>query len=308
MAGVSEKQFDEITEKVEVQYKGVKTMIVTASGEWTQGDGDLREALIEVEDGAVDLERDTAWDRTTQKYALSANWFTSPKFGLTGQVYHKIRTNEYDTSLDSTPPEGSDRYPAYITYQKFTTDDINLRLTWRPDPKVTLVARVDDQQTTIDSEQEGLARVESGDLKTRIYSGAVTFLPRGWLMLQGTINYVSDSLDTGLTGSALNTVNNSTSDYWIGTLTMFLAISDDTDLQLEYTAYEADNYFDNSEYTVPYGVGETESMIGVGVTHRFSDQMMISANYSYATFESDTYGGNNDYDAHTIYGRLAYRF
>jgi hypothetical protein len=308
MEGMSESQFDEIRENIEVQYRGAKSIIVTASGEWSQGDGNLRETLVEVEDDSIDIARDTARDRTTEKYALSANWGPSTTFGVTAQAYHKIRKNEYDSSLDSTPPGSTFRYPAYIANQEFTTDDINLRVTWRPDPKIKLVARVDDQNTTIDSQMEELASVKSGDLKTRIYSGAVTLMPQNWLLIQGTINYTSDQLDSGQNDSVLDVAPNSTSDYWIGTLNLFLAINEDTDLQLEYTAYEADNYFDNSATTVPFGVGEKEDQFGIGITRRFSDQMMISAHYGYATYESATTGNNNDYDAHTLYGRLAYRF
>ena len=127
-------------------------------------------------------------------------------------------------------------------------------------------------------------------------------------MLQANINYVTDKVDTGLTGSALNTVNNATNDYWIGTISAIMAVDDNTDVQVNYTAYEADNYIDNSAYTVPYGVGEKEKMIGASVTHRFSEQMMVSANYTYADFSSVTVGGYNDYTAHTLYGRVMYRF
>ena len=308
LAGMSDKQFDEIGEEIEVQFGGLKSVIMYASAQWTQGDGDLRESIIEVEDGAIDLERDTGWDRNTDKYSIGANWHPTATFGIAGEFYHKVRTNDYETTQDSTPPSGGDRFPAFITYQSFTTDDINVRVTWRPDPKVTIVARVDDQQTSIDSQEEGLSRVQSGDLETRIYSGAVTFLPQGWLMLQANINYVTDKVDTGLTGSALNTVNNATNDYWIGTISAIMAVDDNTDVQVNYTAYEADNYIDNSAYTVPYGVGEKEKMIGASVTHRFSEQMMVSANYTYADFSSVTVGGYNDYTAHTLYGRVMYRF
>lgn len=308
LAGMSEKQFDEIGESIELEYRGLRTVILAATAEFTQGDGDLRESLIEVEDGAVDLERDTGWDRTTEKYAIGANWHPGRTIGISAEAYRKVRTIEYNTRQDSTPPTGGDRFPAFVSYQSFTTDDINLRVTWRPDPKLSIVARVDDQQTSIVSQEDGLSRTESGDLDTRIYSGSVTFLPQGWMMLQGTVNYVSDKVNTGLTGSALNIVNNATNDYWIGTLTMILALDDDTDLQMNYTAYEADNYIDDSAYTVPYGVGEKEQMLGASVTRRFSEQMMVSLNYTYADFESDTVGGYNDYSAHTIYGRVMYRF
>ena len=101
LAGMSEKQFDEIGEEIEVQFGGLKSVIMYASAQWTQGDGDLRESLIEVEDGHVDIVRDTGWDRTTEKYAIGANWHPASTFGVAVQAYRKERTNEYDTTQDT---------------------------------------------------------------------------------------------------------------------------------------------------------------------------------------------------------------
>src|SRR5690606_28160092 len=142
-----------------VRYTGAEDWTHSVRAEWAQGDGELMEELVEVHTGAIDLDRDTELDRAMQRYTYTANWYARPGLTFAAQAYYRLRINDFDNIRDSTPgPGGGDRYPAYIIGQDFETTDFNIRMTWRPDPSLTLVTRYDRQSNSVTTTEAGFTK------------------------------------------------------------------------------------------------------------------------------------------------------
>lgn len=301
----------DVSESLEVRYTGLTNWVLYVRGEWLQGEGDLTEREMEL-DGTVDLFRETDSTRFTQKYVTGANWYPHRRVSLAGQYYYKTRANDYDHIADSTSndPTSGNRYPAYIRDQDFQTHDVNFRVTLRPVQNVTLVSRYDFQLSTIDNRMDNLAMVEGAESTAHIFSQSITWVPWHRLYLQGSVNYVVDETETPAVWQVpgTNLVQTAENSYWNVTAGAGLVLTPKTDLHTQYYYYRADNYEDNSFYSVPYGAGAKEHSVTATLVHRFSAWMQGTLKYGFFTGDDETSGGHNDYTAHLAYTSLRFRF
>jgi hypothetical protein len=303
-----ERGFTDVTEGLEIRYTGLTNWVFYARGEWLQGDGSLQERETEAQTGLVF--RDTDSSRLTQKYVVGANWYPLRNLNFASQYYHKSRKNDYDHLVDSTSnlPTSSDRYPAYIRDQDFTTDDVNFRVTYRPFGNLTLVSRYDFQLSTIDSRMDFLEDVESGRMTSHIFGESITWTPINRLFLQGTLNYAIDRAETPAVDAISGLVQRADNDYIDASVTAGFALTEKTDLQAQYFVYYSDNYADNSALSVPYNASAEEHGITGTIIHRFTSAMQWTFKYGWTTLTDKTYGGRNDYEAHMFFSSFRYRF
>jgi len=306
----SNKDFLDLSQRLEARYTGIKNWVLYARGDWAQGNGDLQERLTTFNTGVVDLERDTDLTELRQKYSAGANWYPLRRVNLSAQYYYKDNDYDYDHRLDSTPNGGADRYPAYLTRQNFNTHDVNARVTFIPFGSLVSVSRYDYQTSTIDTQGAGGPVTESADIQTHIFSQSLTWNPLSRLYVNGTFSYVTDSTETpaneltpvsGLAPKAEN-------DYWQATVGLGYILNDKTDLSAEYTYSEADNYEGVGAGSLPYGAGYQEHLAVFTVARRISENLRVLARYGYFKNDDETYGGNNDYTAHLVWGSVQYRF
>jgi hypothetical protein len=305
----SERGLLDISEAIELRYTGVTNWVFFARGTWLQGQGDLDESFDNRSTAVNVLARSTDDDRFSQKYAAGVNWYPLRRFNLGAGYYYKLRNNDYDHSTDSSSnaPGSLNRYPAFLTAQDFETHDFNAKATWRPLNNLTLVARYDYQLSTIDTQGDNLASVESAQTTSHILGASVSWVPWHRLYFQGGLNYVTDRTHTpveNITRAVLDSEN----DYWNGSLTAGLALDDKTDLTATYFYYRADNYSDNSAVGLPYGVGIEEHGLTASLGRQLSRRIRWTIRYGFFTSDDETSGGNNDYDAHLVYSTLQYRF
>ena len=311
----SERGFTDVSEALELRYSGVTNWLFYVRGEWLEAQGNLEEQQSNTDPNApgVTLYRDTHDDRLTQKYLVGANWYPRRRLNLAAQYYHKIKQNDYAHRTDSTPndPDSGDRYPAYLTAQDFETDDVNVRMTWRPLNNLTFISRYDFQLSTVDTKADFLDRIQSGKMTTHIFSESVSWSPFGRLYLQGSVNYVLDRTETpanDLTDSAANLVPESRNDYWNATATAGYALDDKTDLRAQYFYYRADDYVDNSLASQPYGAGAEEHGVSAELSREITPRLRWTLKYAFFSNRDQTSGGHNNYDAHGVYSSLRYRF
>jgi hypothetical protein len=312
----------DITESLEARYTGVTNVVLYARGEWLQGEGDISETeeFIEEDGVEVQIDRMTESTRFTQKYVTGANWYPHRKVAVATQYYHRIRENEYDhirDSVDTEPRPGpapggnnnsGDLYPAFITSQGFTTDDVNFRVTLKPLSNLSFVTRYDFQITTIDSEMKRRAEVESANSTAHIITESITWSPLARLYLQASGSYTFDELESPA-DFILPRVQVSENHYWTASGTIGFALTDKTDLTANYSYFLADNYDPSISNTgLAFGVGLEEHTIGGSVVHRFSKRMQLVTRYTFLTSEDETAGGFNDYDAHLLSSTLRFRF
>ena len=310
-AAENERGYMDIAERLEIRYSGLTNWLFYARGDWLQGDGDLRERQVALATGTVELARDSDFTRLTQKYTAGANWYPLRHLNLSAQYYHKMRDNKYEDDVDSTANgAGGNRYPAFLRDQSFDTDDVNVRVTWRPLSTVSLISRYDYQWSTIDTRAAGFSELETAEMTSHILSETVSWTPRHWLYLQGGVNYVWDETRTPANDPPApgGLVLDSENDYWQATFTTGLALGAKTDLQLEYTYSRADNYVDNSAAGQPFGAGFEEHTAFATLSRPITRSMIWKLRYGYFKSRDQATGGHTDYEAHLIYTSMTYRF
>lgn len=304
LEGLSNKDWLEVSGRVEVRYTGVENWAQTFRAEWLRGDGELMEELIDVHTGAVGPDRDTELTRDTQQYTYTANWYAKPGLSFAGGGYYRLRINDFTNVRDSTPAAGADRYPAYIIGQDFETTDLNVRMTWRPRANLTLVTRYDWQDNSVVTTEAGFLKGESSTLESRILSQSFTWLPKPQMYFMGSVNLVKDELATPAAARVLDAEN----DYLSGTLTAGFAVSEASDLVFDYGYNRADNYVDSTALSVPYLSGFKQAYGSATWVYRLSEHLVYTLRYSLATNRELLAGGFNNYDAHTLYTKIQYRF
>ncbi|MBI3884343.1 MAG: hypothetical protein HY302_01230 [Opitutae bacterium] len=310
----SEKNWKVISESVEARYTGVKNVSLNLKGEWTKSEGDLSELRL-LEPGtplqAVSIDRDTNFERNTQKYAATANWYVRPGTTVAVQYFYKIRTNDYNSPRDNTVST-ADRYPAYIANQDFETNDFNARLSTKLGATLRSVTRYDYQKTTIRTQDLGLAFDQSANMTSHIIAETLTWNPLNRWYVQGGINVVWDTLRTpasALTGAAGGLVKNSDANYVDFNLGSGYALDDASDLYFDYSLTQSkDNFVDNSTRTVAYGSEAKRQLASVTWTRKLDRRTSVTLKYAYAKNDDVPSGGFANYEAHLFYGKVQYRF
>lgn len=309
------RDFLDVTESLDVRYTGITNWVLYARAELLEGSGTLRETdRILADTGTGDpISRVTDSHRLTQKYAIGANWYPAKMVNFAAQFYHKDRDNDYDHKEDPTtpptvPPPPQGYYPAFIEGQRFTTEDANFRVTLRPINNVTLVTRYDFQYTTIHSDMQLLPEVESGRDTAHIITESITWMPINRMYVQVGGSYTLDQMFSPA-NNVLPRVQVSKNNYYTADASVGYALTEKTDLTVNYAYYLADNY-DPGIFAVglPFGASLEEHTIGGSVTHRFSKRMQLTTRYVFMTSNDSTSGGNNNFDAHLISATLRYRF
>ena len=85
-------------------------------------------------------------------------------------------------------------------------------------------------------------------------------------------------------------------------------MDDKTDLQVQYTYYNADDYINNARFSQPYGSGAVQQSVTASISRRISNNLRLTLKYGYFTYHDITSGGHNNYNANLIYGSLQIRF
>lgn len=300
------REFLDVTESIDIRYTGITNWVLYARTEWLEGDGTLseHERFIDLP-VTSDIVRYTDSGRFTQKYAVGANWYATRKVNTAFQYYHKERSNDYTHTV--TNIEGL--YPGFIQDQDFSTDDANVRVTWKILNNLTTISRYDLQFNTIDSRMGTLADAQSAQGTSHIITESVTWSPLARLYLQASGSYTIDRFRTPATDLVPGLVQVAENNYYTASGTIGYALTEKTDTTLNYNYYLADNY-DPSNFTtgMAYGAGLEEHEIGLGIVHRFNKRMQLSANYAFLTSHDATSGGHNDFDAHVLSTSLRVRF
>jgi hypothetical protein len=307
----SERALTEVTERLEARYNGVTNWVFYARGDWSQGQGDLKEnggngPLV----SSMGIDRVTDDNRFTQKYTVGVNWYPWYRMNLDLQYYHKTRDNEYSHSVDSTPNVGPNEYPAFFKLQNFTTEDLSGRLTWRALKNLTFVTRYDFQYSTVDSTPAApslISGVESSLVHSHILSESVTWIPWPRLYFQGAFNYVIDRTDTPAE-KYVPTAADAKNDYLTASVTGGFVVDNRTDLQAHYFYYRANDSAGNPEFTQPFGADAEEHAAVISLSRRINRHLRVSLKYGYFIFHDWASGGLNDSTAHMVFMGAHYRF
>ena len=296
------KKWDEFAQSLVFRYSG-RDWTFNIAGDWAQGEGTVEEERI-LHTGVFTIDRDNENTRTMQKYSFRTNWYAKPGLTVSAEYYQKRNANDYKAVRDNTPAGTADRYPAYITDQDFSTDDFNLRLSWRPAPLLSTVTRYDYQRSRINSNEAGLSPVESSRMVSHILSESVTWTPVNRLFLNANVNVTWDQLATPAYKFVLNSDNN----YVNGTIGGGYAFAKLDDVYVDYSFYRANNFVDNSALSLPFAADRKMQGAYVTWVRRQTEHLIYTFKYGYVTNRDVTWAGRNDFDAHVLYAKVQYTF
>lgn len=295
------------TEELEVRYSGLPDMLLYGRFQWTQGDKDSGEYEL---DRNANIRRIVDVDTGKGKYVLGANWYPMSGVSLAAQYFYENR----DQSFTSNDASGNRDLGAQMLEHNSETNDINLRLTWRAAPNLTLISRYDFVQTTIENRTTVypggvptiLALIESADISKHVFSESVTWSPVENAYLQGTFSYIKSSTDTPADTANPAVIHDSDNDYTTASLTAGYSFDKNTDLTVGYTYFRADDY-SGFPTALGFGTDLEEHMFSVALNRRINANMIW--NLGYAFYKSnDGSGGINNYDAHLVSTGLQVRF
>lgn len=309
----SQRSLIDVSERLELKYTGITNWVFYARGDWLQGTGDLDERLTGDPLPLLNnVNRSTDDERYMQKYTVGFNWYPIRRFSVSSEYYHKNRVNKYDRINYVAPFLPVNLYPNYFARQEFDTDDVNLRLTWRPLNNLTLVGRYDFQYSTIENRAfDNFGDLETAEITSHILSGSVTWSPFNRLWLQGSISYSMDKTDTladTLTGAAYGLVLDARNNYWNTTVSAGYALTEKADFETSYSFYRADNGQNNAIWGLPLGSNAKEHSVTAGIVYRFSNRMRWNIKYGYYDYSDALNGKNNDYTAHMVFSTIQMRF
>jgi outer membrane receptor for ferrienterochelin and colicin len=194
--------------------------------------------------------------------------------------------------------------------QDFETYDGNVRVTWRPHQKVSLVGRYEYQLSTIHSTPDtlsGLGEVEASEMTSHIFALNANWTPWSRLYLQAGVNYVISETDTP-TSEYTEAILDAQNNYWTVNLNSGFVVDDKTDLNLGVFYFSADNYDNNSAYGLPLGLSAEEYGITATLTRRLTERLRLTLRYAYFDYNEDTFGGHESFASHWVYSGLQYRF
>jgi hypothetical protein len=305
-SGQSSRDVIDVTESLDTRYTGFTNWVLSARGEWEQGQGNLSQSggLSQVAGiGAQPLSPgETDDNRFFQKYSLGARWY--PLRRLTMDVGGYYKDHQYDYS---NPPNTASND---FSMQSFQTIDINARLTLRPIENVSLVGRYEYQYSTVNTQPDpasGLGGVESSRMISHIVGGDVSWMPWSRLSLQAGIDSVWSQTKTPVTDYT-QAILNSQNNYWTVNFSSDFVLDDRTDLNVTYFYYQADDYQNNASAGVAVGAGAREHGVTATLTRRITQNLRASLKYNYYNSADAASGGFNNFEAHLIFASMQYRF
>jgi hypothetical protein len=334
-AADTSNEFNNFAETLELRYTGIANWVFYARGDWEEETGTVHEHEVVGPTDQGALNKDT--DLIAQKYTAGANWYPMATLNLAGQYYHKSAdyNNDFNSELDVPATPGSERNQRLLN-QTLDTDDVNFRITWRPTLPghlgiISFVTRYDYLSalitgrwaisptqtgvfpapptpvsgTILDSEHTGL-------IFNQIFSESINWNPTARLYLQGNVSYVLSKTNTPadyvLIPNTQVTILDFKNDYWTASAAVGYALDDKTDLRAEYSYYRADDYVNNALVAVPYGMGATEHTVSASISRQITKNVRLKLQYGYFHYTDQTSGGFNNYEAHSVFSSLQFRF
>jgi hypothetical protein len=304
------ENFNTFAQTLELRYAGVTNWLFYAGGDWQEQYGDIHENEIADGEGLPGIKNlDLLW----QKYQAGFNWYPTGRLNFSGQYYHKILRYDNQSTADGQE----------LQFQEWNTDDLNIRMTWRPRippalGTVSLVTRYDFSTSSVEG-QWGLVDEppflpeHTALIRNHMFTESLTWSPLARLYFQADASYVLNETKTpaaniDLVPGAGPSVLNFQNDYWTVDASAGYVLNDKTDLRLNYTYYQADDYVNNAPVGLPYGAGTTEHTVSATFTRELTKSVHLVLKYSYFNYDDLTSGFHNNYQAHSFYSGLQFRF
>lgn len=310
------RDYNLITASLQSRYTGIRNVTLTAGLTGSTGSGNLDEqfyTLANPNAPVLSIDNANKDSRKLVQADAGAHWRINRTVRVSVNARHKRSTSSWDVIRDNTPnASGGNRYPLYISEQEIQTNSVNARLTWRVNPRVTSISRVDWLATKVDSQSFATPTIQSLDHERVMLSQGISFLPADQLTIQASVNVVSDLFTTPVVtgpGEPRNgLVTKSDQGYAYGQVSAFWYMTDATNLTVTYMGLFIDGYDNNAPVGLPLGQQLNEHTTTARLSHRFTENLLVSLDYMFQHSRTIVTGGNTNYTAHVVGTRLQYRF
>ncbi len=259
-------------------------------------------------------------DAQSDAFDVRTGFDTSPRTWLKLGSYYcwRDRSTTYDgTAYDPynplTPLPG---YPTLITARDLTTQEIETRLTVRPNGwlKTTFTWRLaaTDYRTT--SKPVSLnspgdlspgGQVSAGNYDTQIFSVNFALTPWRRFNCFATVSYqeVTSTTVQDPTGAVVPYQGNT----WSVLLHGRYVLTRKTDLIASYTFSTADFQQDNFATGLPLGIDYQLNGLQVGLVSRWTKDLTAKLQYGFYHYTEPSSGGANNYTANAVFASLNWR-
>jgi hypothetical protein len=294
-----------LEEIIGLRYTKIPFTTLYAEARWTEQQLDLSER--ETSNSTLAFRRQTDTDVFRQDYRLGFNSSPLAKITLGGRYRHSINDNDYDHSLDTIGG-----YPAHITGQDFTTDEVMARIGWRPCAQFNTAFTYQFVSTRTETATAGVPLLapqgsrQSGEYDASIYSLSATIAPVTRLYLTALLSLQDAQTATFDNGAA------SLSSYEGNVYSVLgmagYALTEKVDLTVEYLWSQSDNYSNKTADGLPLGLDFRRQGISAGLTMKLAKNVVGKLGYGYFTYDENHAHGINDYKAHLASGSVTVRF
>ncbi len=275
--------------ELDVRYSGIKDLALYGTFDYRYSPGTESGSSTGVTPGGpVVLPSVVASDDNTKlnhgHYKVGANWTINQMVSLRGELFYKDHTNKY---LDRVT--AGDGY--ILGYQFHGT---KLTAIVKPDARLTFTTRYVQQTGKMNTIVDSGTSYDSMDSKNHMFGETIDWNPTNQVYVQANINYVFATISTAYPrsgGTANDLFHNADNNYVNGSLITGFAIEKNTDAQLQYTYYRADNYKPANTNFVFYGASMKEYTVTLALKHKFTDRLMGSLKVGYFDSKNGTTGG-----------------
>jgi len=295
------------TPELKFRYTGIRTVTVYGAFDYRNapGSGKTSNTSVSPSGLAVGAGWSGASDNTLENhghYKLGASWAPCSAIVVRGEVFEKDHVNSF---LDT----GSATSGFAMSY---TAKGGVVSAAVTPFSTITFTTKLVSQKATSYTSVNSGADYQSNDTKTNLIGETIDWAPTKDFYFQGNVNVAFDSTISSYpkAGGMGNWVlRNADNNYWNGSVLAGMVIDKNTDGQVQYSYYKANNYQSALSWTtLPYGAGQEDSMVTVGVKHKFTDKLIGEAKVGYVHSKNDTTGGHTNYSGTIGYVSLAYAF
>ena len=297
------------TPELDVRYTGIRRVSLYATVDYRHAPGEESATNTSVSPSGVNQVASTSLTHDTTaenhlNFKLGFNWTPSTVFSFRSEVFSKSHRDAFYDYGSAT----GDRYMLSYNF-----NGIKASATVKPLPALSSTTRYVLQVglmdvTSIASGAGG--NYDSGDCRSHQIGETIDWTPIKQFYMQGDVNVVFDVIRTSYprAGGVANTVlHNGNNNYWTASALAGFVVDKNTDAQVQYTYYYADNYQAAlAATTMPFGASAEESTVTLGLKHKFSDHLIGSAKIGYCSSKNPTTGGFTDYRARIAYVALDY--
>lgn len=259
-------------------------------------------------------------DAESDLYEVRTGFDITPGNGLKlGSHYRwRDRTTRYDgVALDSSDPFAPIvGYPTHITGRDLTTQEIESRLTLRPNAwcKTTFTWRLvaTDYRTTTrpvslaaPGDDTPGGQLLAGNYDAQIFSLHFTASP--WRRFNGQATVSWQEVRTSTLPDNQGAVVPYRGDLWSVLCSGRYRLTQKTDLTAGYTFSTADFQQDNFSAGLPLGTRYDLHGLQAGLQTRCTKHLTTKLHYGYYRYTEPSSGGANDYTAHAVFVSLAWQ-